>query len=329
MQTIDVSRRKDVKLLGGNQLHVSRDGSRLYVSGTNNGSLLSFLRDKTTGELTLEQTLHHSADNHNGLNGANGIAESPDGRFLYVTGEHGNAINVLRRSGAGESKPAVSQQAGGESSVTDPKSTSPAGVTGLKLFTANGKELRELKDGEYYGLDAFFKKQVEGKTPLQQLREQQLQHLKDLNREVERATEKKQKTDGKSKPDAGAAGDGEGKPIGASLKDWGRKESDLKSGLIRIEPREHILTTIEKADLVRYLGRDAQLVLKDGRIELNGKPVAEKNLEAELKKLSPVRLTISATSTELAKHVTEIAKTAARVEIKEIRITQEEAPADE
>lgn len=102
VQSIEAHKRDDIDLRGGNQLHVSRDGSRLYVSGTTSGTLLSFVRDQKTGKLTLEQTVSSADAKTSSLAGANGIDESPDGRFLYVTGERSNSINVFQRLAEGE-----------------------------------------------------------------------------------------------------------------------------------------------------------------------------------------------------------------------------------
>jgi len=97
VQTIRTGGEGEIELRGGNQLLVSHNGSRLFVSGTTSGTLVSFVRNPQTGKLTLEQTLSHNEPEMQGLDGANGIAESSDGRFLYVTGEKAGAISVLKR----------------------------------------------------------------------------------------------------------------------------------------------------------------------------------------------------------------------------------------
>ena len=97
VQTIETGGKGQIALRGGNQLLVSADGRRLYVSGTTSGTLVGFVRDSSTGKLTHEQTLKHNDSGFTGLNGANGIAESPDGRFLYVTGENAGSVTVLGR----------------------------------------------------------------------------------------------------------------------------------------------------------------------------------------------------------------------------------------
>lgn len=97
VQTIRTGGEGEIELRGGNQLLVSHDGSRLFISGTTSGTLVSFVRNPLTGKLTLEQTLSHNEPEMQGLDGANGIAESSDGRFLYVTGEKAGAVSVLKR----------------------------------------------------------------------------------------------------------------------------------------------------------------------------------------------------------------------------------------
>ena len=81
-------------LRGCNQLQVSRDGKRLFVSGTGSGTFTSFLRNQKTGKLLLEHEI--TVDKFETLAGANGIAESHDGKHIYVTGENAKAINVMR-----------------------------------------------------------------------------------------------------------------------------------------------------------------------------------------------------------------------------------------
>jgi sugar lactone lactonase YvrE len=113
VQSIEVHKQDDINLRGGNQLHVSKDGTRLYVSGTTSGSLLSFVRNRKTGKLTLEQTVSSARAETPSLAGTNGIGESPDGRFLYVTGENSHSINVFER------RPADAEQARARSGLID------------------------------------------------------------------------------------------------------------------------------------------------------------------------------------------------------------------
>ncbi|MEO2014633.1 MAG: beta-propeller fold lactonase family protein [Fuerstiella sp.] len=97
VQTVRTGGQGQIALRGGNQLLVTADCRRLYVSGTTSGTLVGFVRDSSTGRLTHEQTLKYDDSDLKGLNGANGIAESPDGRFLHVTGERAGSVTVLHR----------------------------------------------------------------------------------------------------------------------------------------------------------------------------------------------------------------------------------------
>ena len=80
---------------GGNEIAVSPDGLSVYASGTMSGSVACFARDVETGRLTTIETIRMSADVP--LLGANCIACSPDGRFVYVTTEFIKGITVFRR----------------------------------------------------------------------------------------------------------------------------------------------------------------------------------------------------------------------------------------
>jgi DNA-binding beta-propeller fold protein YncE len=66
-------------------LVVSPDGENLYVIDNSNDSLQVFARDSLSGFLTAGQLLEDDQGGVDGLNGATGIAISPDGKHVYVT----------------------------------------------------------------------------------------------------------------------------------------------------------------------------------------------------------------------------------------------------
>jgi 6-phosphogluconolactonase (cycloisomerase 2 family) len=77
-------------------LAISPDGMYLYVVSQNGGSVTVFRRDISTGELTHIGHRHLYETGLFGLETANGIALSPHGRHLYITGYDNDAVNVFR-----------------------------------------------------------------------------------------------------------------------------------------------------------------------------------------------------------------------------------------
>ncbi len=96
-QTILTGGEGQLDLRGCNQLLVTADGKRVYVSGSASSTIGCFARNKTTGKLVHEQTLKYDVDKLPGIKQANGFAESQDGQFLYVTGEGSGAVSVFKR----------------------------------------------------------------------------------------------------------------------------------------------------------------------------------------------------------------------------------------
>ncbi|MDA8020380.1 MAG: beta-propeller fold lactonase family protein [Thermoanaerobaculia bacterium] len=75
---------------------VSGDGESVYVTAALDDSVAAFRRDATTDTLTFVEAEFDgfSAD---GLNGASGVAVSPDSQHVYVTGRADNAVTVFDR----------------------------------------------------------------------------------------------------------------------------------------------------------------------------------------------------------------------------------------
>ncbi len=88
---------------GGNGTAVSADGKSVYVVGTDDNAVVSFTRDPSTGALTPQGCVADAgsklgcAATQDGLDGASGIAVSPDGTSVYVASINDSAIVRLGR----------------------------------------------------------------------------------------------------------------------------------------------------------------------------------------------------------------------------------------
>jgi 6-phosphogluconolactonase (cycloisomerase 2 family) len=82
---------------GGNELAISPDEKSFYAAGTTSCSLACFRRDPATGKLTYLTTVRNEATGDGVDLGANGIATSSDGRFLYLALENVGGISVFER----------------------------------------------------------------------------------------------------------------------------------------------------------------------------------------------------------------------------------------
>jgi DNA-binding beta-propeller fold protein YncE len=78
------------------QLAVSPDGNNVYSVGAGSGAVVNFRRDPLSGKLHWAGTLN-AAGGVPGLRGASGVAVSPDGKRVQVTGRDDNALVVLSR----------------------------------------------------------------------------------------------------------------------------------------------------------------------------------------------------------------------------------------
>ena len=85
------------RLNGAHGVVVSPDGAQVYVTSKTGDALTVFSRDVATGALTFVQTKYDSVGGVNGLDGAEGIAISPDGAHVYVAGRNDNALAVFAR----------------------------------------------------------------------------------------------------------------------------------------------------------------------------------------------------------------------------------------
>jgi len=82
---------------------VSPDGQHVYVTGSDDDAVAAFSRNPTTGELTFVEAEFDGVGGVDGLWGAWGVAVSPDGQHVYVTGASDNAVAAFsRNSSTGE-----------------------------------------------------------------------------------------------------------------------------------------------------------------------------------------------------------------------------------
>jgi 6-phosphogluconolactonase (cycloisomerase 2 family) len=83
--------------IGDGEGDVSPDDEHLYVTGRNTDSVLVFDRDPVDGSLTLVQTLTDGSGGVDGIDGAVGVAVSPDGAHVYVSGQEDDALAAFAR----------------------------------------------------------------------------------------------------------------------------------------------------------------------------------------------------------------------------------------
>jgi 6-phosphogluconolactonase (cycloisomerase 2 family) len=78
-------------------LTVSPDGGQLYAASGNQSAVSVFTRAKATGRLTLRD-VEAEGDRDLGISGIHSVAVSPDGSFVYATGQNDDAVAIFRRN---------------------------------------------------------------------------------------------------------------------------------------------------------------------------------------------------------------------------------------
>lgn len=114
-------------LLEPRALVLSPDGLHLYAASAVDSAVTIFARNPASGVLSYQGFVRDATGNPpiDGLNGATGLAFSPDGLHLYVAGELDDAIAVFRRDPANGSLTFLHRRRDGL-----------GGVTGLDRVTA-------------------------------------------------------------------------------------------------------------------------------------------------------------------------------------------------
>ena len=82
---------------GASAVTVSPDGLHVYVASYVDDSVVAFSRNADTGALTWLERKHNGEGKVTGLNGAEAIALSPDGKFIYVAATNSDAVAVFAR----------------------------------------------------------------------------------------------------------------------------------------------------------------------------------------------------------------------------------------
>jgi len=78
-------------------LAVSADGAHLYAASGDQSAVTVFARNKGTGKLAL-RAIEAEQGTDLGISGIHSVAVSPDGDFVYATGQSDDAVAIFRRN---------------------------------------------------------------------------------------------------------------------------------------------------------------------------------------------------------------------------------------
>jgi 6-phosphogluconolactonase (cycloisomerase 2 family) len=85
-------------LNGASFVTVSPDGKHVYATGFDDDALVVLSRDQNTGELSFVGAYYNFTDANGGLDAANSVAVSPDGKHVYATGGQSNTLVGFSRN---------------------------------------------------------------------------------------------------------------------------------------------------------------------------------------------------------------------------------------
>ena len=84
-----------IGLNGPSRVVISNDGEHIYVSSSNDDAIVAIRRNVVDGTMTYESVVFDTDVNVNGLDGAQSVSVSPDGKNMYVTGATDDAVAVF------------------------------------------------------------------------------------------------------------------------------------------------------------------------------------------------------------------------------------------
>src|SRR5438094_560564 len=127
-------------LNGAHGVVVSPDGVHVYVASKTGDALAVFSRDVDTGALTFVQAKNDGVGKVNGLDGAEGIAISPDGAHVYVAGRNDDSLAVFSRDAATGKLTFIEVQREGQNGVLGLFGAKAVTVSldGANLYVAGG-----------------------------------------------------------------------------------------------------------------------------------------------------------------------------------------------
>jgi hypothetical protein len=102
---------------GASGIVISPDGEDVYVTARNEDALAVFARNAATGLLTPTTVLRDGVGGIDGLDGAVGLALSPDGANLYAAGSDEYTVVAFARDGATGALTPIDVERSGESGV--------------------------------------------------------------------------------------------------------------------------------------------------------------------------------------------------------------------
>ncbi len=80
---------------GPSRLTISANGDHVYVTSLNDDALVSLRRDAASGELIFESAVFDTDIGVNGLDGAQFVAVSPDGKHMYTASNADDAVAIF------------------------------------------------------------------------------------------------------------------------------------------------------------------------------------------------------------------------------------------